>query len=319
MIKIKRNFLLIVISIFLLFSCNNNNIEQGKSKVISDNNVKEESIDEKFTVGEVVEYLCSEEVDDREYNKEGNKKAAEYIDELYKQLNLEFVFGKSYLDNFLYEDINLSNVIGKISGKDNSTAIILTAHFDAWFNGAVDNASGVATVLEIAKLLKDTSKREALNYDVIFLMTNGEMALFSGSRDFVTKLEQLQYQSVFNINIDCVGMKDSYNSNPLGLKNLSKISESQILYSGIKEIFNNNDIDFVDDYPTEKAKMAFEQNMGVSDYFSFEENGYANIHICQQGISEFILNEKDTPELIDYKKIEKLADMLSLYIKNIEL
>ena len=319
MIKIKRNFLLIVISIFLLFSCNNNNIEQGKSKVISDNNVKEESIDEKFTVGEVVEYLCSEEVDDREYNKEGNKKAAEYIDELYKQLNLEFVFGKSYLDNFLYEDINLSNVIGKISGKDNSTAIILTAHFDAWFNGAVDNASGVATVLEIAKLLKDTSKREALNYDVIFLMTNGEMALFSGSRDFVTKLEQLQYQSVFNINIDCVGMKDSYNSNPLGLKNLSKISESQILYSGIKEIFNNNDIEFVDDYPTEKAKMAFEQNMGVSDYFSFEENGYANIHICQQGISEFILNEKDTPDLIDYKKIEKLADMLSLYIKNIEL
>lgn len=319
MIKIKRNFLLIVISIFLLFSCNNNNIEQGKSKVISDNNVKEESIDEKFTVGEVVEYLCSEEVDDREYNKEGNKKAVEYIDELYKQLNLEFVFGKSYLDNFLYEDINLSNVIGKISGKDNSTAIILTAHFDAWFNGAVDNASGVATVLEIAKLLKDTSKREALNYDVIFLMTNGEMALFSGSRDFVTKLEQLQYQSVFNINIDCVGMKDSYNSNPLGLKNLSKISESQILYSGIKEIFNNNDIEFVDDYPTEKAKMAFEQNMGVSDYFSFEENGYANIHICQQGISEFILNEKDTPELIDYKKIEKLADMLSLYIKNIEL
>ncbi|MDU4880700.1 MAG: M28 family peptidase, partial [Clostridioides difficile] len=50
--------------------------------------------------------------------------------------------------------------MGKISGKDSGTAIILTAHFDAWFNGAVDNASGVATVLEIAKLLKDTSKKE---------------------------------------------------------------------------------------------------------------------------------------------------------------
>ena len=34
--------------------------------------------------------------------------------------------------------------------------------------------------------------------------------------------------------------------------------------------------------------------MGVSDYFAFEENDYPNIHICQQGISEFILNEKDT-------------------------
>ena len=47
-----------------------------------------------------------------------------------------------------------------------------------------------------------TSKKQSLNYDVIFLMTNGEMALFSGSRDFVTKLEKLQYQNVFNINID---------------------------------------------------------------------------------------------------------------------
>lgn len=150
-------------------------------------------------------------------------------------------------------------------------------------------------------------------------MSNGEMALFSGSRDFVTKLEKLQYQRVFNINIDCVGMKDSYNSNPLGLKKLSKIRDSEILYSGIKEIFNNNNIDFVDDYPTEKAKFAFEQNMGVSDYFAFEENNHANIHICQQGVSEFILNEKDTPELIDYEKIEKLANILSLYIQNVTL
>lgn len=320
MIKIKKiNFMLILISMFLLCSCNDNNAEQGENKVVSDNIVQEESIDENFTVDEVVEYLCSEEVEDREYNKKGNQKVTEYINELYKQLNLEFVLGKSYLDKFSCDNININNVVGKISGSDNSIAIILTAHFDAWFNGAVDNASGVATVLEIAKLLKDTSKKDSLNYDVIFLMTNGEMALFSGSRDFVTKLEQLQYKSVFNINIDCVGMKDSYNSNPLGLKNLSRISDSQILYSGIKEIFNNNNIDFVDDYPTEKAKMAFEQNTGVSDYFAFEENGYANIHICQQGISKFILNEKDTPELIDYKKIEKLADVLSLYIKNIKL
>ena len=320
MIKIKKiRFLLIVLSVFLLYSCNDNNVEQGKSEIGSDTIVQEEGLEENFTVGEVVEYLCSEEVKDREYNKEGNQKATEYIDELYKQLNLEFVFGKSYLDNFSYDGRNISNVIGKISGNDNSTAIILTAHFDAWFNGAVDNASGVATVLEIAKLLEDTSKKESLNYDVIFLMTNGEMALFAGSRDFVTKLEQLQYENVFNINIDCVGMKDSYNSNPLGLKSLSRVSESQILYSGIKETFNNNDIEFVDDYPTEKAKVAFEQNMGVSDYFAFEENNYANIHICQQGISEFILSEKDTPELLDYKKIEKLAYVLSIYIKDIIL
>lgn len=307
-----------MINIFLLCSCNSTNSDQSKNKSIS-NNIQKESINENFTVDQVVEYLCSDEVKDREYNTEGNKKVTEYINQLYKQLNLEFVFDKSYLDNFIYDNISINNVVGKISGKDNSTAIILTAHFDAWFNGAVDNASGVATVLEIAKLLKDNSKKQPLNYDVIFLMTNGEMVLFSGSRDFVTKLEQLKYERVFNINIDCVGMKYSYNPNPIGLKNLSRINESELLYSGIKNIFNTHNIDFVDDYPTEKAKFAFEQNMGVSDYFAFEENNYANIHICQQGVSEFILNENDTPELIDYEKIRNLANALSLYIQNVTL
>lgn len=308
-----------LLTLFLLCGCSYNTVEQEKGEVAKDTIGQEVSETEKFTASEVVQYLCSEEIKDREYNTKGNKKATDYINDLYKKMNLEFVFGKSYLDNFSCDNINIDNVVGKISGKDSSTAIVLTAHFDAWFNGAVDNASGVATVIEIAKNLKEVSEKESLNCDVIFIMTNGEMVLFSGSRDFVTKLDQLQYKSVFNINIDCVGMKDSYNSNPLGLKNISKIGESQILYSGIQDVFNTNNIAFVDDYPTEKTKMAFEQNMGVSDYFAFEEKGYPNIHICQQGISEFILSEKDTPELIDYEKIEKLAYVLSIYIKNIKL
>ena len=320
MVRIKKlSFHLIVLSIFLLFACNYNNIEQDKRDILNNNIIQKENLDKNFTVDKIVQYLCSEEIEDREYNKEGNLKATKYINELYNQLNLEFVFGKSYLDNFSYNNKNISNVVGKISGNDNNTAIILTAHFDAWCNGAVDNASGVATVLEIAKLLENKSKKESLNYDVIFLMTNGEMALLSGSRHFLTNIDQLQYQNIFNINIDCVGMKDSYNPNPLGLKILSRVSESEILYSGIKEVFNNNNIDFIDDYPTEKSKIAFEQNMGVSDYAAFEENNYANIHISQQGISEFILNKKDTPELIDYKKLENLAYALSLYITNVIL
>ena len=54
MIKIKKNFLLIVIIMFLLCSCNDTNSKQDESKVVSDNIVQEESIEEKFTVDEVV-------------------------------------------------------------------------------------------------------------------------------------------------------------------------------------------------------------------------------------------------------------------------
>ena len=312
----KIYLLLLILSVFLLCASNYNFINRSERIQISSSTLEEENLSKNFTVNEVVDYLCSEEVEDREYNKKGNQKVTKYINELYKQLDLEYVFGKSYLNKFSCENIDINNIVGKISGNDSRSAIVLTAHFDAWFNGAVDNASGVATVLEIAKLLTNSSKKKDLNCDIIFLMTNAEMNIFSGSRDFVRKINQLEYQNIFNINIDCVGMKDSYNSNPLALKNLSRLSDSQILYSSIMETFTDNGIEFIDDYPTEKAKLAFEQNMGVSDYFAFEEQGYANIHICQKGISEFILNEKDTPELLDYKKIEKLASVVFIYIKN---
>ena len=69
----KIRFLLIVLSVFLLYGCNDNNVEQDESEVGSNIIVQEENLDGKFTVSEVVEYLCSEKVKDREYNKEGRE------------------------------------------------------------------------------------------------------------------------------------------------------------------------------------------------------------------------------------------------------
>ena len=47
----------------------------------------------------------------------------------------------------------------------------------------------------------------------------------------------------------------------------------------------------------------------------FEKNNYPNIHIAQKGIGDFILNENDKSNLIDYKKIKNISDALSQYIK----
>lgn len=266
-------------------------------------------------IKEVINYLCSDEIKDREFKSDGNQKVSEYINNLYKEMNLEFVFEDSYFSSFNCDLININNVIGKISGENNKKAIILTAHFDAWYNGAVDNASGVSAVIEIAKNLKEFSKTNKLKQDVIFLMTNAEMYEIRGSEEFVSKLPELNYENVYNINIDCIGIKDSYNSNGLGLKNISHIEESEKLYSGIKEVLEEYEIDYTDDFSTEKSKLAYEQGYGVSDYVSFELNGYPNIHIAQKGIGDFILNENDKPNLIDYKKIKSISDALAKYIE----
>ena len=231
-------------------------------------------------IKEVINYLCSDEIKDRQFRSDGNQKVAEYINNLYKEMNLEFVFEDSYFSSFNCDLININNIIGKISGENNKKAIILTAHFDAVYNGAVDNASGVSAVIEIAKNLKEFSKTNKLNQDVIFLMTNAELYGYRGSEDFISKLPELEYDNVYNINIDCIGVKDSYNSNGLGLKNISHIEESEKLYSGIKEILEEYEIDYTDDFSTEKSKLAYDQGYGVSDYIFFELNGYPNIHIA---------------------------------------
>ena len=266
-------------------------------------------------IKEVINYLCSDEIKDRQFRSDGNQKVSEYINNLYKEMNLEFVFEDSYFSSFNCDLININNIIGKISGENNKKAIILTAHFDAVYNGAVDNASGVSAVIEIAKNLKEFSKTNKLNQDVIFLMTNAELYGYRGSEDFISKLPELEYDNVYNINVDCIGVKDSYNSNGLGLKNISHIEESEKLYSGIKEILEEYEIDYTDDFSTEKSKLAYDQGYGVSDYIFFELNGYPNIHIAQKGIGDFILNENDKPNLIDYKKIKSISDALAKYIE----
>lgn len=272
--------------------------------------------EEKFpTIKEIVDYLCSEVVKDREIGQEGNEVATKYIENLFNSIKLDKVFNDSYLNEFEVDDYLINNVVGKISGENNSTTIVLTAHLDAWYNGALDNASGVATVLSIANKLKIQSEEGKLKYDVIFCITNAEMSLFDGSKNFVSEITSL-YENIYNINIDCVGSKEA---GPIALKNISIIDESKKLYNQIEMVFEENDIEFVDDFSTEKVKMAYEQNMGVSDYFAFEEKGIPNIHIAQQGISPFILNEDDKPENLDYIKIEDLASAVSIFINKVNL
>ena len=265
---------------------------------------------------EIINYLCSETINDRAIGTEGNKLVTTYIENLFKALELNPVFSDSFLNNFYYEseNLNLSNVAGKLNGTNNNKAIIITSHFDAWCNGALDNASGVATTFRIINKLKNDINTIPLKYDVIFVMTNAEMAQFIGSQNFVEDIIPI-YDDIYNINIDCVGAKSA---GPLALKNISRIEESSILYDSLKEILKENNIEYSDTFSTDKVEYFYNNNSGVSDYFSFEKNGIPNIHIAQQGISDLILNDNDKPENLDFNTIDILGDTLAKFIQQIK-
>ncbi len=93
-----------------------------------------------------------------------------------------------------YSDMSTRNVVGKIEGSDNSLKdeyVIFSAHHDhlgitepvdgdSINNGAIDNASGVSAVLEIANALKEVEND--LRRSVKFLFVGAEEMGLLGSR-----------------------------------------------------------------------------------------------------------------------------------------
>lgn len=111
-----------------------------------------------------------------------------------------------------HREFRTRNVVGHIKGSDsqlNSKSIILSAHIDHLgmdsslegdriFNGAIDNASAVASMMAVAKRLRE--QQEKLNYSVIVLACNAEEAGLLGSRYFAAGVEPSSI--VANINFE---------------------------------------------------------------------------------------------------------------------
>ncbi len=76
-----------------------------------------------------------------------------------------------------------NGILGRFSGSASGPAILLMAHYDSVYSapGAGDDASGVASVLEIVRALKHG---QPLQHDIIVLFTDGEEAGLLGAEAF---------------------------------------------------------------------------------------------------------------------------------------
>ena len=112
------------------------------------------------------------------------------------------------------ETIDSANVAGFVEGADpalKSEYVIMTAHLDhvgvgravngdAIYNGAMDNASGIAAVIEIARLLKTSGVKTKRS--VMFVAVTAEEKGLLGSRYFAGRPTVPFKQIVANINLD---------------------------------------------------------------------------------------------------------------------
>jgi Zn-dependent M28 family amino/carboxypeptidase len=121
-------------------------------------------------------------------------------------------------DYFSYRGTNFRNIVGRSSALRSGPLIILGAHFDSvpGTPGADDNGSGVAVLLEVARLLS----RARLRSEVLFCAFNLEELNMIGSSHFAKKLKSAGVKVDAMVSLEMVGYTDSRPGSqkyPLGL------------------------------------------------------------------------------------------------------
>lgn len=104
------------------------------------------------------------------------------------------------------------NILGLIPGtRVSDKYIVVTAHYDHVgvrdghvYNGADDNASGVATMLELAKRLKDSPPE----HSVLIVALDGEERGLLGAKEFVEAPPVPLSSMVLNVNFDMTARAD---------------------------------------------------------------------------------------------------------------
>ena len=130
----------------------------------------------------------------------------------FKAVNLNLKI-ETQIKNSIKKDVS-QNVLAKIEGtKRPDEVIIYTAHWDhlgvgeplngdTIYNGAVDNATGVAALFEIAKILKSAEIKPERT--ILFLMVTAEEQGLLGSEYYATHPVYPLSKTVANINIDAL-------------------------------------------------------------------------------------------------------------------
>ncbi|MEO6722767.1 MAG: M28 family peptidase [Ferruginibacter sp.] len=169
---------------------------------------------------ETVAFLSKDELQGRLTGSEGAITAANYIAEKFKAAGLNPVAGReNYFDSFTVKQLGKKiiglNVIASLPGNPgNDTTVIFSAHYDHIgkgndleynkdyradddiYNGANDNATGVAALLELAKYY---SVQKNNRYRLLFIAFAGEEMGLLGSEAYVKKIKPSLVKAVINL------------------------------------------------------------------------------------------------------------------------
>ena len=162
--------------------------------------------------------LAADDMQGRAAGTPGSARARAYIIDRFEEIGIAPI-GESFEHKFEYrtridaDTVHVgTNIIGRISGVGESTrTMVVTAHYDhegmrngqIW-NGADDNASGVAALLAVAAEFAENPPE----HDIIIAAVDAEERGLQGARAFVANPPIPTDSITFNLNLDMVAMSE---------------------------------------------------------------------------------------------------------------
>jgi hypothetical protein len=213
-----------------------------------------------------------------------------------KPLRYDFILPFSgYTSPIRYDGYNIA---GMLEGSDpvlKDEIIVLAAHYDhlgyyenATYNGANDNASGVAILMELAKELY--TMRSEINRSILFVAFDAEEAGLVGSFNFIKEDSLLLPKIQMMFSIDMVGTYKESKSLILTGFDLLNIDK---MYC--KDIAVINDINIE---TTKKYEFR-------TDTYPFLKSGITSVHMTTSDDKNYH-QTTDIPDNIDYEGLYKI-------------
>lgn len=198
------------------------------------------------------------------------------------------------------------NVVAILPGTDpNAGWLIIGAHYDSvggaledatsYAPGAVDNASGVGAVIELARVLSQHQHRST----ILFVAFSAEEQGRRGSIALASWLEEREISVMGMINIDGIGNVDSFTSsiNDSELRIFSAGPEN----SPSRQMARSAELmSFQYSLPLRLiVEDAIDREARYGDHFSFSERGYPAIRIMQANEEKHNADPTDTIDYIE--------------------
>ena len=284
--------------------------------------------------------LSSDSLEGRETGKKGQKMAANYIMNHFKNIGIPPYNKRTYYQKFKVkserhvckcEDCDVDfiqrifkknqtikgeNVLGYIEGTDlKEELIVLTAHYDHLgkhenkiYNGADDDGSGTVALMEIAEAFMIAKKEgKGPRRSVLIMAVSGEEKGLLGSKYYTDNPIYPLKNTVTNLNIDMIGRIDDWHENGDYVYLIGSNMLSDDLHNLSEEVntkYVNIELDYTYNKKDDPNRYYYR-----SDHYNFAKNNIPVIFYFN-GIHEDYHKTTDTIEKIDFKKIKKITDLI---------